>query len=87
MWEIALKAESGKISFPPAKGFLEDHFRRLGVQSYLPLELLHVQYLVKLPPIHKDPFDRILLAQAAVEGWTLVSKDAHIAKYPQSILW
>ena len=87
LWEIALKVESGKLFLPPQRGFLEENFRKLGVKDYLPLGLLHVHQLHKLPPIHKDPVDRILLAQAAVEGWTLVTKDANIAKYPQAIFW
>ena len=87
IWEIALKMEGGKLHFPAGRGFLEDHFRRLGVKDYLPLGLLHVNHVMQLPPIHSDPFDRILLAQAAVEGWTFVSKDGNIAKYPQTVLW
>jgi PIN domain nuclease of toxin-antitoxin system len=87
VWEISLKVEAGKLRLPDQAGFLADNFRKLGVQGYLPLELLHVHQLAKLPPIHKDPFDRILLAQAMVEGWTLVSKDANLAKYPGKVFW
>jgi PIN domain nuclease of toxin-antitoxin system len=57
------------------------------VESYLPLGILHVHQLAKLPPIHKDPFDRFLLAQALVEGWTLVTKDENLARYPQKVFW
>ena len=87
LWEIEMKVEAGKLTFPSRRGFLEENFRHLGVQNYLPLGLLHIHQLSKLPLIHRDPFDRILLAQAAVEGWTLVSKDRTMAKYPQTVLW
>ena len=87
LWEIRLKVEAGKLAMPSDAGFLEDNFRKVGVKRYLPLELLHIHQLVKLPLIHKDPFDRILLAQALAEGWTLVSKDANLAKYPQKVFW
>lgn len=87
VWEITLKVQAGKLDLPMDSGFLEDNFRLLGIQSYLPLGILHVQQLSKLPPVHKDPFDRILLAQAMVEGWILVSKDQHLAQYPVEILW
>ncbi len=87
VWEITLKVQAGKLDLPMDSGFLEDNFRLLGIQSYLPLGILHVQQLSKLPPIHKDPFDRILLAQAIVEGWILVSKDQQLAQYPVEILW
>ena len=87
MWEIALKVETGRLILPSQTSFLEDNFRKLGLEGYLPLGLLHVHQLVKLPLIHKDPFDRILLAQAIVEGWTLVSKDKHLARYPAKVFW
>jgi PIN domain nuclease of toxin-antitoxin system len=87
LWEIRLKVEAGKLTLPGGAGFLEENLRKAGVESYLPLGILHVHQLAKLPPIHKDPFDRILLAQALVEGWTLVSKDENLAKYPQRPFW
>lgn len=53
----------------------------------LPISLKHIVGLAKLPPIHKDPFDRMLIAQTLVEGLTLLSRDAEIGKYPVSVLW
>ena len=86
-WEIQLKVETGKLTLPATAGFLEDNLKALGVQGFLPLDLLHVRQLSKLPRIHKDPFDRILVAQAIVEGWTLVTKDPQMAKYPAKVIW
>ena len=87
LWEIQLKVETGKLRLPGIANFLEDNLRLMGVQGYLPLGLFHVRQLSRLPPIHKDPFGRILLSQAIVEGWTLVTKDKFLAQYPASILW
>jgi PIN domain nuclease of toxin-antitoxin system len=53
----------------------------------LPIELHHVFALNDLPPIHKDPFDRLLIAQSNFEGLTLVTKDKKINSYSVSILW
>jgi PIN domain nuclease of toxin-antitoxin system len=54
LWEIRLKVEAGKLAMPSDAGFIEDNFRKVGVKRYLPLELLHIHQLVKLPLIHKD---------------------------------
>ena len=57
-----------------------------GVQI-LPVKLDHVLAVESLPAVHKDPFDRLLIAQANVEGAVLVSADALVAQYPVSVLW
>lgn len=87
LWEIALKVQAGKLSFPDDPSFLEGHLRSLGIKSYLQLGLFHVYQLAKLPILHKDPFDRILLAQAMVEGWTFVTKDRNLSAYPVKTFW
>jgi PIN domain nuclease of toxin-antitoxin system len=53
----------------------------------LPIDAPHALMVVKLPDHHRDPFDRILIAQALVEGMTLVSSDSKFAPYPVPILW
>ena len=87
MWEISLKVQSGKLKLPSHPDYLELNFRRLGVQGYLAVGLFHVYQVAKLPLIHKDPFDRLLVAQAIVEGMTLVTKDRVIREYPVAVLW
>ena len=87
MWEIAIKAGAGKLHFPGTANFLEAHLERLGVWSYLPVTLSHVRRVSKLPAVHKDPFDRMLVAQAITERLSLVSKDAHFEKYPVEVIW
>lgn len=87
MWEISLKVQSGKLKLPSHPDYLELNLRRLGVQGYLAVGLFHVYQVAKLPLIHKDPFDRLLVSQAIVEGMTLVTKDRVIREYPVAVLW
>ena len=53
----------------------------------LPVQAAHVYALRGLPPLHRDPFDRLLVAQAQVEDATLVSGDETVAQYPVKVLW
>jgi len=84
IWEIAIKRALKK------RGFLHDPReirRQLLANGYVELDILgrHVVAVDSLPHIHKDPFDRILIAQAIVEGITLLTADARIAQYPGPI--
>jgi PIN domain nuclease of toxin-antitoxin system len=87
LWEIAIKSGAGKLRLPSAPNFMETHLRELGIRSYLPITLTHIRGFGKLPPIHKDPFDRMLLSQAITERLTLVSKDEQFHRYPVKMLW
>ena len=87
IWEISLKVQSGKLKLPAHPDYLESNLRQLGVHGYLAIALFHVYQLAKLPLIHKDPFDRLLVSQAIVEGLTLVTKDKVIGEYPVAVLW
>jgi PIN domain nuclease of toxin-antitoxin system len=84
IWEIAIKTGRGRDDFRLHAGF----FRRgLFDNGYteLPMTGAHAAALAGLPTIHKDPFDRMLVAQATVEGLTLVTSDPAIANYPGPI--
>jgi PIN domain nuclease of toxin-antitoxin system len=87
IWEIRLKIQAGKLKVPMEPEYLESNLRKLGLKAYVPVELFHVYQTDRLAMIHKDPFDRLLVAQAMVEGMTLVSKDAAIAAYGVPVLW
>ena len=76
-WEVAIKTRSGKL---PLKTSLKNTFAEPGIEM-LPISLAHVLELDTLPLIHKDPFDRMLIAQARVEKLTLVSTDTKFKKY------
>jgi PIN domain nuclease of toxin-antitoxin system len=51
------------------------------------LEIETIWFLEKLPPVHRDPFDRILIAHALRHGMTLVTPDPNVAKYPVPVVW
>lgn len=85
LWEIAAKVQKGKLA--TQLELLEGRLREIGISRYVPVELAHVRQLSRLPPIHNDPFDRMLVAQAVVEGLTLVTGDAALRQYPVPLLW
>ena len=80
-WEIAIKAGLGKLHLPaPAPVFVPRAMEASGVTS---LQVLHTHALAvtDLPALHRDPFDRLLVAQASVEGVPLMTADPTIARY------
>jgi PIN domain nuclease of toxin-antitoxin system len=82
LWEITIKQTAGKLAGPSD---LAERVRDMGVRE---LRVTHVHAIAagRLPPHHRDPFDRILVAQAATEGLTLVSRDMSIALYDVDVL-
>ena len=84
VWEIAIKSSLGKKDFQVDprtlhRGLLDNGYLELAITSQ------HTIAVVALPPHHKDPFDRLLIAQAIVEGITLLTSDPQVARYPGSI--
>lgn len=82
-WEIAIKRALGKID--TSDEYLS--LLRLAGARDLPITVAHAQAVERLPHHHRDPFDRILLAQARVEDATIVTSDARIASYDVPVLW
>jgi PIN domain nuclease of toxin-antitoxin system len=80
-WEIAIKAGSGKLRLPmePA-AYLPSRLAAMGLTP-LPITLDHALAVAALPAVHADPFDRIMIAQAQVEGLTLVTRDPFTRGY------
>jgi PIN domain nuclease of toxin-antitoxin system len=87
LWEIAIKVGAGKLDFPKHGDFLKAHMDLLRIERVLPVEAAHVFADFGLPRYHRDPFDRMLIAQAQVEGLPFVTGDKQIHKYPIQILW
>jgi PIN domain nuclease of toxin-antitoxin system len=87
MWEIVLKTGAGKLHLRggPAR-FLEREIRRNRLAP-LPIQSAHVLRVSSLPTIHKDPFDRLLIAQAQVENLPLITADPAITRYPVQVIW
>jgi PIN domain nuclease of toxin-antitoxin system len=81
LWEIAIKSTLGREDFRVEprvlrRGLLDNGYAELPVTSQ------HAVQIDALPRLHKDPFDRLLLAQAQCEGVTLLTADAQLARYP-----
>jgi len=84
LWETAIKNSLGRKDFQInarllRRGLLDNGYNELPILSD------HVVALDLLPPIHKDPFDRLLIAQATVEGITLLTRDPIVVRYPGPI--
>jgi PIN domain nuclease of toxin-antitoxin system len=84
LWEIAIKTGRGRADFRVEVGSLRRGLLDNGYAE-LPVTGAHGAAVGSLPSIHGDPFDRMLIAQAAVEGLTLITSDKTIAKYPGPI--
>lgn len=84
IWEIAIKNGLGRDDFKVdarllRRGLLDNDY------TELPITSAHAVFVESLPLIHKDPFDRILVAQATAEGITLLTADSTVARYPGPI--
>ncbi|MCL7456924.1 type II toxin-antitoxin system VapC family toxin [Micromonospora echinofusca] len=82
LWEITIKQTTGKLVGPAD---LAERVRDMGFRE-LPVTHAHAIAAGRLPFHHRDPFDRMLVAQAVVEGLTLVTRDASIALYDVDVL-
>jgi PIN domain nuclease of toxin-antitoxin system len=87
LWEIAIKIGTGRLALPKRGDFLKTHMDLLRIGRVLPVEEAHVLADFGLPRYHRDPFDRMLIAQAQVEGLPFITNDKQIHKYPIQILW
>ncbi len=81
LWEVAIKAALGREDFRVEPRLLRRGLLDNGYVE-LPITSLHAVSIDGLPPLHNDPFDRLLLAQAHSEGITLLTSDAKLARYP-----
>ena len=82
IWEIALKHGLGKLSLPESPATLIPRLRKAHGIEELPLTGAATLQLTKLPPLHRDPFDRMLVCQAIEHGLTVVTPDSAIQAYP-----
>lgn len=85
-WEIVIKTQKGLLSI----GDVPTWWRRateIVAARVLPIRASHVTALAALPQLHKDPFDRMLVAQAIAEGLDFVTNDEPVRAYPVRTLW
>ena len=85
-WEMVIKAQAGK---PMIRGSIRAMVSRQAANGLiiLPISLDHILGVESFPLIHRDPFDRLLIAQAIVESANLIGADGVFARYPVPVLW
>jgi PIN domain nuclease of toxin-antitoxin system len=86
-WEMQIKHQLGKLELRLPLGEIIEEQRRINMMDVLPVKLKHVLALDSLPALHRDPFDRLLIAQASVAEASLVSSDTVVSQYPVRTLW
>ena len=87
VWEIQIKLQIGKLKLTKSLNQIIDLEGHENGIEVLPISLSHIYALDQLPSHHRDPFDRILIAQARVEALTLITQDSLITQYPVQSLW
>jgi PIN domain nuclease of toxin-antitoxin system len=87
LWEIAIKISTGRL--PTQNLTLRTIAEELAKQEFviLPIRLSDLVRLEQLPPVHRDPFDRLLIAQSLEEGVPILTADAMVAQYPVQTVW
>jgi PIN domain nuclease of toxin-antitoxin system len=86
-WEICLKWQAGKIVLPsPPRVWISEQMRTWQLER-VPIEPDHLYRTVELPELHRDPFDRLLVAQALALGVRIVTPDSEIRRYPVAVTW
>ena len=86
-WELAIKAQLGKLRLPADVGQFIREQLDLNAMVTLSVELSHALYVVNLPLHHRDPFDRLLVAQSRLENLPIVTGDPLIAQYQVETIW
>lgn len=87
IWEIAIKRSSGKLSVPaPLSHFIDAQMKRNKL-LYLDITLDHIDVVVSLPFHHRDPFDRMIIAQALQEDLAVITKDTVFERYDINCRW
>ena len=86
-WEIIIKFQLGRLILPgDPESYLMEQIQRNAFQP-LPIQMRHSLHLLALPSFHKDPFDRMLIAQAQFEKIPILTSDKQIARYPVEVIW
>lgn len=86
VWEMAIKLQLGKLKLTLPLYDIVAQQRKNGIEE-LPVSVSHALAVDQLPTVHKDPFDRLLIAQAKSEGIGIVSADHVFSQYPVRVLW
>jgi PIN domain nuclease of toxin-antitoxin system len=87
VWEIATKYRTGHLPLPEPPDRLVPIERKLRGVTALPFDEDSALQVLRLPPLHRDPFDRILICQAIAHGLAIVTPDPLISQYPLRVIW
>lgn len=86
-WEIAIKAQLGRLQLSgDLVGFISQQLHLNAIQS-LPIQMSHALHIHTLPSLHRDPFDRLLVAQSQLENLPILTADPQIARYSVTTIW
>lgn len=87
IWEILIKVQSGKLNFPrPAGPYVLSRLAENRIKT-LSISIDHFLTLERLPMHHRDPFDRMLIAQSMEEDWPIITADPMFKQYPIQVIW
>jgi len=86
-WEIAIKHAKGQLNLPEDPERYVSSRITMDALNPLPVQIIHALRAGALPPIHRDPFDRLLIAQAQLEGLPILTSDPNIARYDIEVIW
>jgi PIN domain nuclease of toxin-antitoxin system len=86
LWELIFKARKPGAAVCDPLPWWDKYVVRAGIPT-LSIRIAHIRELANLPDVHRDPFDRILVAQALAEGLTLITKDGLLAQYGVPVVW
>jgi PIN domain nuclease of toxin-antitoxin system len=87
IWEMQIKHALGKLNLPANADEIASRFAEGIKAEILDIRLSHLGRIYDLPSVHRDPFDRLIAAQASFEGLTLISPDPAFRAYPISVQW
>jgi PIN domain nuclease of toxin-antitoxin system len=86
-WEMTIKSRLGKLKLPDdLHSFIAEQVR-INALEVLPIEMIHALHVYSLPAHHRDPFDRMLVAQSQIEKMPILTGDPQIARYAVTVIW
>jgi PIN domain nuclease of toxin-antitoxin system len=87
LWEIAIKCSLGKLELTrPYDQLIPEQLEKNSI-DVLSIEVVHLSEIVQLPFYHRDPFDRLIIAQGISEGFPIISNDSAFQNYPVDLIW
>ena len=86
-WEIAIKTQLGRLKFPDKPELFVSKQMAINAIQGLPIQISHALHVYNLPNHHQDPFDRMLVSQAQLEGMHILTSDSQISEYHVKVIW